>query len=121
MKYIYKFLFAAIILFIVDLLWLFTGGQYAIKIAEKIQRSPIMFRSQYAGFVYLFLAYMLLETKSYLNAFAYGVCIYGVYDFTTLAIFKDYDFRFGIADTIWGGLLFVVAKYILTMFGTIFN
>ena len=59
---------------------------------------------------------MLLETTSYKQAFLYGVCIYGVYDFTTLGIFKDYDWKFALADTLWGGILFVFSKYMLQAF-----
>jgi uncharacterized membrane protein len=39
-----------------------------------------------------------------------------VYDFTNYALLKDYDFRFAVADTVWGGVLFSmvhsVMKYI---------
>jgi uncharacterized membrane protein len=113
MSYIYKFIIAVIVLFLVDLLWLTTGGTYAVKVAENIQGSPIRLQWWYVPFVYLFLAYMLLEASTYQKAFIYGVCIYGVYDFTTLGIFKRYDYRFALADTLWGGILFVLSKYFL--------
>lgn len=115
MNYIYKLIITAIILFIVDLIWLSSGGKYALQLAETIQGYPITFRYQYMPIIYIFLSYMLLEANSYTKAFLFGVCIYGVYDFTTLAIFKKYDYHFGFADTIWGGILFVIAKYIINM------
>jgi uncharacterized membrane protein len=106
----------ALIIFLIDLFWLGTGGIYARHIAEKIQGSPLEFRYIVFPIIYLFLAHMLLQTRSYNEAFIYGVCIYGVYDFTTLAIFKDYDWKFALADTLWGGLLFMFAKYMLQAF-----
>lgn len=115
MNYIYKLILTAVMLFVVDLVWLFTGGTYALKLAENIQGSPITIRYQYMPIIYFFLSYMLLESKSYTQAFLFGVCIYGVYDFTTLGIFKKYDYKFGFADTIWGGILFVITKYILSI------
>jgi uncharacterized membrane protein len=113
-KTISKFILTAIVIFLVDLLWLGTGGQYALKVAENIQGSRITLNPYYAAVVYVFLAYMLMKTSSYLEAFLFGVCIYGVYDFTTLAIFKKYDYRFAVMDTLWGGILFVLSRYILS-------
>lgn len=112
---LYKFILTAIVIFIVDLLWLSTGGSYALKVDENIQGSRVTLNPYYAGVVYLFLAYMLIKSSTYLEAFFFGVCIYGVYDFTTLAIFKNYDVRFAIMDTLWGGVLFVLSRYILSL------
>ena len=56
---------------------------------------------------------MLLETASYKQAFLYGMCIYAVYDFTSLAIYEDYDWKFAIADALWGGILFMFSRYLL--------
>jgi hypothetical protein len=81
MNYIYKLILTAIILFIVDLIWLSSGGKYALKLAENIQGHSITFRYQYMHIIYIFLSYMLLEANSYTKAFLFGVYIYGVYDF----------------------------------------
>ena len=102
-----------VVLILVDLFWLATGGIYARAIAERIQGSPLEIRYVAALMTYVFLAYMLLETTSYKQAFLFGVCIYGVYDFTTMALFKGYDWKFAVADTLWGGLLFVSVRYLL--------
>ena len=107
---------AAVALFIVDLFWLATGGIYGRNMIELIQGKPIEVRFVSALFVYVFLAYMLLQTDSSLQAFTYGVCIYGVYDFTNHAVFERYDWKFAIADTLWGGVLFVGARQLLQAF-----
>ncbi len=104
------------VLFLIDLFWIATGGIYARSIAERIQGSSLEFRYLPAVLTYLLLAYMLLETKSYKQAFMYGVCIFGVYDFTTMTLFKDYDWKFAVADTLWGGVLFSFARYLLKAF-----
>ena len=106
----------AFVLVLIDLFWIATGGIYARSIAERIQGSPLEIRYIPAAITYLFLAYMLLETKSYKQAFMYGVCIYGVYDFTTMTVLKGYDWQFALADTLWGGCLFVFARYMLQAF-----
>jgi uncharacterized membrane protein len=103
----------AVVLFLVDLFWLGTGGIIARAMTERIQGETMTFRYLSAAIVYLLLSYMLLETSSYQQAFIYGVCIYGVYDFTSHAIYSRYDWKFGLADTLWGGILFICARYLL--------
>jgi uncharacterized membrane protein len=107
---------AALALFIVDLFWLATGGIYGRRLIELVQGKPIEVRFVSAIFVYFFLAYMLLQTNSSFQAFMYGVCIYGVYDFTNHAVFDQYDWKFAIADTLWGGVLFVGARQLIKAF-----
>jgi uncharacterized membrane protein len=106
----------AAIIFLVDIFWLLTGGIYARKMTERIQGHPIQMRYVSAIIVYIFLAYMLLQTTSYKQAFLYGVSIYAVYDFTNHAILTNYDWKFGIADSLWGGVLFVLARHLLKAF-----
>jgi uncharacterized membrane protein len=113
MDNIYTFIKTAFVIVLVDIFWLLTGGIYARKMTELIQGQPIQMRFVSAAIVYLFLAYMLLQTKSAVEAFIYGVCIYGIYDFTNYTIFEQYDWKFAIADTLWGGVLFVLARHLL--------
>jgi uncharacterized membrane protein len=108
-----KLLVAAISLFAIDILWLLTGGIYARHIVQKIQGMPMQMRILSAAVVYFFLAYMLLQVSSAKQAFMYGLCIYGVYDFTNHALFNDYDWKFAVADTLWGGVLFTMAYLLI--------
>jgi uncharacterized membrane protein len=109
----YLYLKAAAILLFVDIFWIATGGIFARHISERIQGKPLSIRYVSAAIVYLFLATMLMETTSYKQAFMYGLCIYAVYDFTTLAIYDAYDWKFAIADSLWGGVLFMCARYLM--------
>jgi len=112
-----KLFITALVIVIIDTLWLFTGGQYAVRMTAKIQGSDVVFRYGAAVVVYLALAYLHNTfAKSLSEAFALGLSTYAVYDFTNYALLKDYDFRFAVADTVWGGALFSmvhsVMKYI---------
>ncbi len=93
---------------ITDLLWLLTGGKISLAIHEKIQGSPVIFRYGAAIVVYLAMVYLLSLAVSASHAFTIGFCTYAVYDFTNYALLKDYDVKFAIADTIWGGILFAL-------------
>jgi uncharacterized membrane protein len=103
---------AAVLLF-VDIFWLSTGGIYARAMTERIQGEAVSVRYVGAAIVYAALAYLLLETSSYQQAFFHGMAIYAIYDFTNYALFEKYDWKFAIADTLWGGILFVCARYLL--------
>lgn len=112
----YTILKTAAIIFLVDIFWLLTGGIYARNMTERIQGKPMEMRIGSAIIVYIFLAFMLLQTKTTKEAFLYGCAIYGVYDFTNNALFDNYDWKFAIADTLWGGVLFVTARHLLKAF-----
>jgi uncharacterized membrane protein len=88
------------------MIWLGTAGKYALTMHEKIQGVPVVFRYGAAAIVYVALAYLLSYAKTALNAFYIGLSAYAVYDFTNYALLKNYDIRFALADTIWGGILF---------------
>lgn len=42
----------------------------------------------------------------FLNSFICGVLVYGTYDFTCLALFKNFNYKIALIDTIWGGILY---------------
>ena len=63
------------------------------------------------------LNYFILRTKrSVLDAFLLGVVIYGVFDTTNLAIFKKWDSKVALMDTLWGGVLFALTTFIIYSF-----
>lgn len=107
---------AAGVLLLIDIFWLATAGIFFRAMVRSIQGEDLDPRFLSAALVYVFLAYMLLEAQSYKQAFLYGICIYGVYDFTNLAVFSRYDWKIALADTLWGGVLMASAKYLLQAF-----
>lgn len=115
-SYAYQLIKTAAIILLVDLFWLLTGGIFARNMAERIQGAPLHVRYVAAAIVYLALAHLLLETTSLKQAFLTGVCVYAVYDFTSLSVFEHYDWKFAIADSLWGGVLFVAARHLLKAF-----
>ena len=109
-----KLFITVFVLIIVDSIWLFTGGQYALHMTAAIQGASVVFRYGGALIVYIALAYLHNTfAKSIQEAFALGLSTYAVYDFTNYALLKDYDFRFAVADTVWGGILFSMVHSIM--------
>ena len=54
------------------------------------------------------------QSKIVRNSIILGLIIYGVFDFTNLAIFENYSLKLGLIDMLWGGILFGVSSYIAT-------
>jgi uncharacterized membrane protein len=96
-----------------DLPWLLAIGETAQKLVFRIQGSELSLRFAPAFVVYLALAYLVLQVDTPLEAFKMGAAVYAVYDFTNLAMFKNYTLSFALMDTLWGGILFALVRYAL--------
>jgi len=94
-----------ILLFLIDLPWLYVNQSWAGTMLRNIQKSAVELRIFPAVLVYVFLSYLLLIPKSYGEAFLLGVSVYGVYDATNYSTLKNYSPYFAVADTVWGGVL----------------
>ena len=99
----------AVLIFAIDLPWLYAIGPWASKVVRGIQGTPLEMRVWPAIPVYLALGYLLSLAKSAEQAFAVGLATYAVYDFTLMSIFKKYPLEFAVADSLWGGVLMWIA------------
>ncbi len=109
-----------IILILIDLIWLYIiKDKYAEEIF-KIQKEKMVINYYSAAVVYLLLAvglyYITKNEKDNMSkiktAALFGLVTYGVYDFTNGAIFKQWNFKLGVMDTIWGSVLCGSTMYI---------
>jgi uncharacterized membrane protein len=74
----------------------------------RIQGSPLRLRLAAAIPVYVALAFLVQLSKSRLDAFLIGWATYAVYDFTNYSTLANYDLKFAVADSLWGGVLFTI-------------
>jgi uncharacterized membrane protein len=99
---------------LIDLPWLLYQGMASAPMWQRIQGGrPAEMRILAAIPVYIALTYLLLKQESLKDAVLAGAAVYAVYDFTNLAVFKDYTFTFAVQDTLWGGTLFGIAYLLL--------
>lgn len=112
-----------IVLLIIDIIFIkFVSSNFFVKMIEKIQNKP--FKLNITGaiisyFLILLGQYLFVEPfkkiyskrKYYLNAFLLGIVTYGIFDFTNIAIFRDYEFMPAIIDTLWGGIINMLIAY----------
>ena len=80
---------------------------------ERIQGRDLEPRYLAAIPVYLAMAYLLLQTKSYTEAALYGLAVYTVYEMTNYTVFQLYDLKIAVVDMIWGAILFAFTRYLL--------
>uniref|UniRef100_A0A6C0D6B0 DUF2177 family protein n=1 Tax=viral metagenome TaxID=1070528 RepID=A0A6C0D6B0_9ZZZZ len=110
---ILNYLLIAGLIILVDLPWLVLGSKQSKAMVESIQHSPLTVRYLPAIIVYLALSYLVTLPENNNDAFMLGFCIYAVYDFTNLSTFKNYSVKFAVADSLWGGVLFVIVYNII--------
>ena len=112
-----------IILILIDLIWLYLIKDKYSEQIFKIQNEEMTVNYYSALIVYVLLAIGLYyftkdETNIMMkvrNASLFGLISYGVYDFTNGAIFKNWDFKLGVMDTIWGSILCGSTIYVVNL------
>ena len=115
-KQVIQLFTAAVLLVLLDLPWLMVSAPYVSSMVQRIQGSPLRLSYLPSAVVYVAMSYLLLQTEKPIEAFYIGAATYAVYDFTNLATLKNYDLSFAIADSLWGGILFALARFLLNRF-----
>ena len=94
------------------------------KMIEDIQLTPFTVKKYSAFIAYLLLAlglaiYSLPNIRkehilkdSIIYGGLLGLIIYGVFDFTNLAIIQKYNLKIALIDMMWGGILFTLSGYL---------
>ena len=107
-----SFIISSVLLVLVDSVYLyFIGKPVFDKTVAAIQNSALVVNMPPAIFTYILMAillnyFIISVNKSPFDAFILGFCAYGIFDFTNMAIFKKYNLRTAITDTLWGAILF---------------
>jgi len=69
---------------------------------------------------YLLLAYGLyifaIKNKSIFNGALFGLVVYGVYNFTNLAVIARYGLIQSVIDTVWGSILCSMITYVVLFY-----
>lgn len=121
MESIKQFIISGAVLLAIDAAYLTSMSTYFGKMIQNIQGTPMKFRLSGAVLCYLFLVFglyhfILKEKKSLLDAFLFGLVIYGVYETTNYAIIEKWTPFAVLADTVWGGVLFFLTTFVLRTF-----
>jgi len=79
---------------------------------EKITLNPVGVIIVYLLMLFALFKFIIMERKAPRDAFLLGFCIYGVFDFTNMAIFNKYKYLPALIDMVWGGTLFYLTTFV---------
>jgi uncharacterized membrane protein len=116
----YLMLLSAVILLTVDFMYLRVISSYFSNQIQRVQGSAMSINYLGAALCYVFLIvginyFIIKPRKSVSDAFLLGLVIYGVYETTNYALFKNWSIMTVIIDTLWGGTLFAITTYIVNL------
>ena len=106
-----------ILIIIFDLVWLNLQKQNYDSVIKTIQGKKIDIRIAGAILAYIFmfigLKYIIYPAKDILKTSTiFGFVVYGIYNATNYAIFKNYSLNIAIKDTLWGTFVFYITTWI---------
>jgi uncharacterized membrane protein len=108
----------ALLFILCDLPWLYVSSSTVMPMIKKIQGGmPLEIRWAAAVPVYIALAYLIQLPKSTAEAGLVGLSTYAIYDFTNLSTLRDYSLEFAVADSLWGGILFMIVRELALRLG----
>jgi uncharacterized membrane protein len=118
-------LISAIILITIDFVYLNVIKNYFLNQIQMVQGSQPKINYLGVALCYIFLIvginyFIIKPHKSVSDAFLLGIVIYGVYETTNYALFKNWSILTVIIDTLWGGILFASTTYVINLLRGIF-
>jgi uncharacterized membrane protein len=113
-------LISSILFIVLDFIYLNLIKNYFQSQIQLVQKSEIKINYLGVALCYLFLIialnyFIIKPNKSVNDAFLLGIVIYGVYETTNYALFKNWSILTVIIDTLWGGTLFAITTYLVNL------
>ena len=116
--YLFKnYLVISLLFVIVDSIYLSLVSGYFNNQIMSIQGSKLVLKPLSTFLCYMFLTigisyFILLLKFTPLESFWLGLYVYGVYETTNHAIFRNWKWSTVVMDTLWGGVLFSLVTYL---------
>lgn len=132
-----KYFIISIVIIFLDIAWISLNLTKYSKEVFKVQKAAMNLRFEHAIIAYIIILFSILyiaipftaqsikidngnkdisTENKLLYAFMYGgalgFSVFGIYNFTSLAIYKDLDTTIAITDTIWGTVLYTLSTFI---------
>lgn len=102
-----------VIVLLLDSIYLNLTKSIFNKLVKKIQGENLVLNIKgalisYSLIIFSLYYFIIKDNKKPLDAFLLGLSIYGIFDATNIAIFKNYDSYIAYVDMIWGGILYAL-------------
>ena len=117
-KPIKEIVLTGVVLLLLDAVYItLTKSLWDVQVAS-IQRVSMQIRVLGAIVCYTLLIlglyyFILRNRRSPLDAFLLGLMVYGVFDSTNYAMFKKWDWKIAMMDTLWGGTVFAITTSVV--------
>jgi NhaP-type Na+/H+ or K+/H+ antiporter len=116
-----RYVFASVIFFVLDLLYLNYNERLFKNQIISVQRVILQPNYPAIFITYILLAFILcyfiirphIEIE---EAFLLGFLVNGIFEFTNMSIFKKWELKTAIMDTVWGGSVFALATQATYMY-----
>ena len=113
----FSLLYMSVLMFVIDSVFLFSIRSFFSKQIMDVQGEPLKVDYSSAFLCYLLLVFglyhfIIVPQRSLYDAFLLGFVIYGVYETTTKALLKKWNWLTVIIDTLWGGILFTLTAFL---------
>jgi len=114
----YKMLVSALGFVAIDFAYLSLIKGHFTRQIVAVQGSPMTVNLFGAVVTYVFLIFglnyfIIGPRRSAQDAFLLGLMVYGVYDFTNLALLSKWQLFTAVTDTLWGGSLFYITTVLV--------
>ena len=105
------------IMLVLDFTYLYLFRDFTLPLLKKVQKADVKINIMPAIACYLLLVtglyYFIIRKKAPIkDAVLLGILIYGVYETTNYAFFKDWSPLLVLVDTVWGGILFGTTTFL---------
>jgi uncharacterized membrane protein len=112
-----EILISGVVLLILDFIFIGINKKAFENQISGIQRTAMVVKPISALICYIFLIFglyyfIIRQKKSIMDAFLFGLVIYGVYETTSYTIFKKWSPSLATIDTIWGGILMASTTWV---------
>lgn len=111
LKWVKELIVSTVVLLILDFCYITINRRAFEDQVTTIQRVIMQFKIEGALICYLLLVFglnyfIIKNNRSIVDAFLFGLVIYGVYDSTNYAMLKKWNPYLAVMDALWGGVLF---------------
>lgn len=108
-----RYIFASILLLLLDMIFLKWNERLFHNQVITVQRVILQPNYNAIMITYLLLiftlCYFIIRThRNVGEAFLLGFLIYGIFEFTNMSIFKKWELKTAVIDSLWGGTLFAL-------------
>ena len=112
-----QIILTSLIFIVIDFIYLSSFSNFFNSLVQDIQGTKIKFNMLGAILCYILLIFglnyfIIDQKKSILDAFLFGIVIYGVYETTNYALFDKWRLSAVALDTTWGGILYALTTFI---------